>query len=162
MKKCYKCQKLYVEPEGPGFNDVCEGCGSYLHCCQNCYFYDPYQHNSCTETQAEFVSDANGQNHCEYFRFKVQGGNRHMLDDEKGRRFKKADWRNLGGGGGGSGGGGRRRGSFDGGRNGNGRGGNGRGGKRAKNPFGDDSGGGGGGDKAKKAREALDKLFRKD
>jgi hypothetical protein len=147
MKKCYKCQKIYVEPDGPGFQDVCEGCGSYLHCCQNCYFYDQYQHNSCTETQAEWVSDANGMNRCEYFRFRVEGGNRQQMGDEGGRRFKKPDWRNVNKNEGG-GKGGRRRG---GGGFGGGRGGNGRGGRE-----------GGGGDRAQKAREALDKLFRKD
>lgn len=94
MKKCYKCQKPYVEPNGPGFQEICEGCGSYLHCCQNCYFYDPYQHNSCTEPQAEYVSDPNGMNRCEYFRFKTIGGSR-PIDDDGGRRFKKPDWRNI-------------------------------------------------------------------
>jgi len=95
MKKCYKCQKPYVEPNGPGFQEICEGCGSYLHCCQNCYFYDPYQQNSCTEPQAEYVSDPNGMNRCEYFRFKVIGGGRPLNEDDEGRRFKKPDWRNL-------------------------------------------------------------------
>ncbi len=94
MKKCYKCQKPYVEPSGPGFQEVCEGCSSYLHCCQNCDFYDSYQPNSCTEPMAEYVSDLNGMTHCEYFRFKVTGG-RKLSDDDEGRRFKKADWRNL-------------------------------------------------------------------
>ena len=94
MKRCYKCQKPYVEPNGPGFQEVCEGCSSYLHCCQNCYFHDPYQSNSCTEPMAEFVSDPNGLNHCEYFRFNAAGTGRRS-DDDGGRRFKKADWRNL-------------------------------------------------------------------
>jgi hypothetical protein len=161
MKKCYKCQKIYIEPEGPGFQDVCEGCGSYLHCCQNCLFYDPYQHNSCTETQAEFVSDSNGMNRCEYYRFKAEGGSRNNDDDKEGRRFRKPDWRNVGQG---TGDKPRRRsgGPFGGG-GGNGRG-NGRGTGRDSMPSrgGGGDGIGGGGERAKKAREALDKLFRKD
>jgi hypothetical protein len=162
MKKCYKCQKVYVEPNGPGFQDVCDSCGSYLHCCQNCYFYDPYQHNSCTETQAEWVSDANGMNRCEYFKFKVLGGNRQLDSNEgDGRRFKKADWRNVNTDKNNGGPQRRHAGSFDD-RSGGGRGG--RGGRdrpaRSGGLGGNDLGGGG--DRAQKAREALDRLFRKD
>jgi hypothetical protein len=140
MKRCYKCQKPYVEPNGPGFQDACEGCESYLHCCQNCYFYDPEQHNSCTEPVAEFVSDANGMNRCEYFRFKASSG-RSAADDDGGRRFKKADWRNLE----------KKEGAPRGG---------GRGGGRMKSPFGDRPKSRG--EKAQKAREALENLFKKD
>jgi hypothetical protein len=141
MNNCYKCQKSYVEPGGPGFQDVCEGCGSYLHCCQNCYFYDPYQHNKCTEPQAEYVSDRNGMNRCEYFKFKTAGGKRGLDEEREGRRFRKTDWRNLN--------------------------------KRdngpqrrspAVNPFSRSNGNGRGqsrGEKAKKAREALENLFKK-
>jgi hypothetical protein len=146
MKKCYKCQKVYVEPNGPGFQDVCEGCGSYLHCCQNCYFYDQYQHNSCTEPMAEFVSDTNGMNRCEYFRFRAIGGNRHGLDDDEGRRFRKPDWRNVNKG-------------ADG-RQGRGRGPGSNGGRGQKQFVRRE--GGSREDRAQKAREALDRLFRKD
>ena len=146
MKKCYKCQKPYVEPNGPGFQEVCEGCGSYLHCCSNCYFHDQYQANQCTEPQAEFVSDRNGMNRCEYFRFRVAGGGKQLDDDRQGRRFRKPDWRNLNkdankpatp----------RRRATPD--------------ARPSNNPFAR-GGGGGGGDKAQKAREALEKLFKKE
>ena len=141
MKRCYKCQKPYVEPEGPGFQDVCEECSSYLHCCQNCFFYEPGHHNDCKETQAEFTSDKNGLNRCEYFRFKADRGSG-LTDDDGGRRFKKADWRNLKGNGGGRKGGQAQR-------------------KRSTpNPF--SSKGRGGGGKAQKAREALENLFKKE
>jgi hypothetical protein len=142
MKKCYKCQKPYVEPNGPGFQDVCEGCQSYLHCCQNCYFYDPYQHNSCTEPMAEYVSDPNGMNRCEYFQFKLAGGKRSLSEEAEGRRFKRADWRNV----------------------------NKKDGaplrkRAAQNPFaprnGESRGTGSRSDKAQKAREALENLFKK-
>ncbi len=136
MTKCYKCQKAYMEPDGPGFQDVCEGCSSYLHCCMNCHFHDPNQHNQCSETQAEFVSDRNGMNHCEYFKFKTDGAAKRSDDRDGGRRFRKPDWRNVNK----SGGGGNKS---------RGRG----------------SGGGrplGGGARAQKAREALENLFKKE
>ena len=141
MKRCYKCQKPYVEPEGPGFQDVCEECSSYLHCCQNCFFYEPGHHNDCKETQSDFVSDKNGLNRCEYFRFKAAPGTG-LPDDNGGRRFKKADWRNLKGNGGGR------------------KGGQAQGRRSTSNPF--SSKGRGGGGKAQKAREALENLFKKE
>ncbi len=146
MKRCYKCQKPYVEPEGPGFQDVCEECSSYLHCCQNCFFYEPGQHNDCRETQADYISDKNGINRCEYFRFKTARGTG-LDDDGGGRRFKKADWRNLNKGkdaGGKKGGAPQRR-------------------RSTHNPFASKGGGkGGGGGRAQKAREALENLFKKE
>jgi hypothetical protein len=160
MKRCYKCQKPYVEPNGPGFQEVCESCSSYLHCCQNCYFYDPYQPNSCTEPVAEYVSDSNGMNHCEYFQFKAAGG-RKLGDDEGGRRFRKADFRNLNKDQKKDGSPARRRGSRDIFASGGQAGGGSRGSRPS--PFGGGSSGGrGGGNKAQKAREALEKLFKKE
>ena len=80
-----------------GFQDVCEGCGSYLHCCLNCRFYDEHAHNHCAEPQAEYVSDPNGMNRCEYFTFKATAGGRLFddSDDTKPRRRRAPDWRNL-------------------------------------------------------------------
>ena len=143
MKKCYKCQKSYLAPDGPGFQDVCEGCSSYLHCCMNCYFHDPYQHNQCTESQAEFVSDRNGMNHCEYFNFKSDGGAKRHDDHDGGRRFRKPDWRNVNKSGA-AGKNSRDRGSA--------------GGLFKKNAGGSMSSGA----KAQKAREALENLFKKE
>jgi len=140
MKRCYKCQKPYLEPEGPGFQEVCEGCSSYLHCCQNCHFYEPGHHNDCKETQAEYVSDKNGQNHCEYFRFKIARGTG-LADEGGGRRFKKADWRNL------NKGGDKRKGGQP---------------KRGRSGPGPFASKGRGGGKAQKAREALENLFKKE
>ena len=146
MKRCYKCQKPYVEPEGPGFQDVCEECSSYLHCCQNCFFYEPGHHNDCTETQAEYVSDKNGMNRCEYFRFKTARGTG-LADDNGGRRFKKADWRNL---------------NKDKDKN-RKKGGSPQRRRSTPNPFAAKGGSGnGGGDRAQKAREALENLFKKE
>ncbi len=145
MKRCYKCQNAYVEPEGPGFQDVCAGCSSYLHCCQNCFFYEVGHHNDCTETQAEFTSDKNGMNRCEYFRFKTARGTG-FGDDSGGRRFKKADWRNLEkdkSKGRSTGGQAQRR-------------------RSTPNPFASKDGRSGGGGRAQKAREALDNLFKKE
>ena len=56
MYKCYKCSQPVSGQDKPGFQDVCESCGSYLHCCMNCRFYDEHG-EKCTEPVAEWVSD---------------------------------------------------------------------------------------------------------
>jgi len=97
MERCYKCGASRMEPNKAGFQDVCEGCGSYLHCCCNCRFYDEYAHNNCAETQAEYVSDANGMNRCEYFIFKAAEGGALFddADDTKPARRRAPDWRGV-------------------------------------------------------------------
>ena len=50
-----------------GRDAVCPSCGSYLHSCIQCKFYDPYAHNQCLEPSAEYVADKEAANFCEYF-----------------------------------------------------------------------------------------------
>ncbi|MCI0723235.1 MAG: hypothetical protein L0338_30375 [Acidobacteria bacterium] len=47
--------------------DTCPQCDSDLHACKNCQFYDRQYHNECRETQAEWVSDKERANFCDYF-----------------------------------------------------------------------------------------------
>ena len=100
MQRCYKCGGPRLAPQKAGFQDVCEECGSYLHCCLNCRFHDEHAHNHCAETQAEYVSDPNGMNRCEYFVFKESGGGSLFddSDDTKSKRRRSPDWRNVRGG----------------------------------------------------------------
>ena len=97
MYVCYKCRTPFMTGSKPGFNDICEGCGSYLHCCSNCKFYDEYTKPHCSEPAADSALDANGMNHCEYFQFRVAKGV--PLDDsddpEQRRMRRRPDWRNL-------------------------------------------------------------------
>jgi hypothetical protein len=83
--------------EKPGFNDVCEGCGSYVHCCSNCKFYDEYTRPHCGEPNADSALDPNGMNHCEYFVFRpTKGAPLEDPDDPEQRRMRrKPDWRNM-------------------------------------------------------------------
>lgn len=50
-----------------GFRDECESCGADLHCCRNCVHHDPSAYNECREPNAEWVSDRERANRCEYF-----------------------------------------------------------------------------------------------
>lgn len=60
--------------ERVGFRDACEKCGADLHVCRNCAHHDPTAHNECREPGAEFVSDRERANRCEWFRAGEGGG----------------------------------------------------------------------------------------
>lgn len=66
---CHSCGYENDLPPGRKVQrrDECERCGSDLHCCFNCRFYDPRRHNECAETQAERVVDKGRSNFCDYF-----------------------------------------------------------------------------------------------
>ncbi len=71
--KCYHCG-LEIQIEGKvGRQDTCEKCGSYLHCCLNCRFYDPVAYHECREPQAEWVKDKESGNFCDYFQPVLDG-----------------------------------------------------------------------------------------
>lgn len=96
MKTCYKCRSPYFKEEKPGFQEVCEECGSYIHCCCNCRFYEEFSRPNCREPSTDAVSDPNGMNHCEYFVFKSSRG---LVEDpedpEMRRQRRRPDWRNV-------------------------------------------------------------------
>jgi hypothetical protein len=67
---CWKCGTKTAEISGANKvlrTDTCSKCDSDLHVCKNCQFYDPQYHNECRETQAEWVSDKERANYCDYF-----------------------------------------------------------------------------------------------
>ncbi|HEY4715507.1 MAG TPA: hypothetical protein VII00_00170 [bacterium] len=70
MKICYFCSKgLHIE-RSPGFRDLCVHCSKEIHICRNCRFFDENYYNKCREPKAEWVSDREKANYCEYFEFK--------------------------------------------------------------------------------------------
>ena len=129
MKRCYKCQSPYLDPSGPEFHAVCDGCGSYLHCCQNCNYFNDYSKSKCAQADAEYISDSNGMNKCEFFRLRYSDTTGLKLDEREGRSGMRLrpDWRNVN--------------------------------KNDKNAFSRRSTEQEG--RARRARDALDKLFRK-
>jgi hypothetical protein len=68
--QCFHCKKGIELPSGArvGFRDTCAHCGSDLHACLNCNFYDEGTHHECRESSAEWVKDKESSNVCEYFR----------------------------------------------------------------------------------------------
>ena len=64
---CHHC-KNEVKIEGRLFrSDDCPHCGYDLHACLNCSNYEPTAHNQCREPQAEWVTDREKANFCDFF-----------------------------------------------------------------------------------------------
>lgn len=71
--RCFACnaETAVAAGERVGFRDVCARCGADAHVCRNCAQHDPSAQNECREPQAEWVSDRERANRCEWF---VAGG----------------------------------------------------------------------------------------
>ena len=64
---CWKCGKE-TNIEKPVRGDECPLCHADLHVCKACEFYESGAHNDCRESSAEFVTDKERGNFCDYFR----------------------------------------------------------------------------------------------
>lgn len=51
----------------------CPHCHRDLHACVQCRDYDPHAHNKCRESQAEWVTDRDRRNFCDYFKLDSAG-----------------------------------------------------------------------------------------
>ena len=70
---CWKCRKE-IDIEKPVRGDECPLCHADLHVCKACDFYESGSHNDCRESSAEFVSDKERGNFCDYFRLRALSG----------------------------------------------------------------------------------------
>ncbi len=85
---CYRCGRALrlVAREKIQRRTTCAGCGSELHSCVHCRFFDPSRSSECTETQAEWVRDKEAANFCDYFEprtsvdFSARRGNMRQAD----------------------------------------------------------------------------------
>lgn len=66
---CHSCGHALPLMPGDmiGRRDTCTACGADLHACVHCRHFDPSRSNQCVEPQAEWVSDKEKSNFCEYF-----------------------------------------------------------------------------------------------
>lgn len=70
MKICSSCKKEIHIKDKVMFRDVCPHCSADLHICLNCRFFDENYYNKCREPRAEWVSQRDKNNYCEYFEFR--------------------------------------------------------------------------------------------
>lgn len=52
----------------------CPSCQRDLHACVQCRFFDRTAHNMCRESQAEWVTDRERRNFCDYFALNLAAG----------------------------------------------------------------------------------------
>ena len=66
---CYRCGHALrlVAREKVHRRDTCVGCGADLHSCVHCRFFDPSRSNQCSEPEAEWVSEKENANFCDFF-----------------------------------------------------------------------------------------------
>ena len=81
--------------ERVGFRDTCEKCDSDLHVCLNCVHYDSNAYNQCREPNAEWVSERERANRCDYFALGDRSGDSANAERERARAslddlFKKS------------------------------------------------------------------------
>ncbi len=65
---CYHCGVEVKFQDRVGRTETCL-CGTDLHCCLNCVFYDTSAYNDCREPNAERVLEKGRSNFCDYFEF---------------------------------------------------------------------------------------------
>ncbi len=64
---CYRCN-AELSIEGPvSRRDACQKCGTSIHACKFCHFYDRTAYNECREPSADRVVDKEKENFCDYF-----------------------------------------------------------------------------------------------
>ena len=89
---CWKCKKE-IPLEKPSRSDECPLCHADLHVCKACEFYESGAHNDCRESSAEYVTDKERSNFCDYFR--VKNALRQAQGTQAGQEDKAAAARNA-------------------------------------------------------------------
>jgi hypothetical protein len=90
-----RCHYCGTEIKIEGFisrSEECPSCSSDVHCCRNCVNYDTAAHNRCREPQAEWVSDREKANFCDYFtpnKMKAAAGQTGSVVEEARSAFEK-------------------------------------------------------------------------
>ena len=88
MSACAFCGKD-LDPRVRIVRDTsCPGCGRDLHACVQCRHYDPHAHNKCREPQAEWVTDRERRNFCDYFALNAAGASTARKDRAESARSK--------------------------------------------------------------------------
>lgn len=74
MKVCHFCGREIQVGSRADRSASCPHCRADLRCCRNCRFHDPGYNNQCQEPQAEWVSEKDKADFCEFFQFREAAG----------------------------------------------------------------------------------------
>jgi len=89
---CWDCGKEMPEIVSIGRQTTCPICHASLHCCKNCDFYDPNEENQCREPAADWVSDKERANFCDYYvppKKKTLSWHKHITKEEAEERWRR-------------------------------------------------------------------------
>lgn len=64
---CFRCGEEVEVGMKVFRKDACPSCHAPLHACRNCHFHDRSAANQCREPAAEWVSNKEAANFCEFF-----------------------------------------------------------------------------------------------
>ncbi len=70
MWQCHYCRTT-LSLEVQNKNRLCPSCGSDLHCCRNCTFFDENLTSKCKEPESPWIRDRGVQNSCTFFEFSL-------------------------------------------------------------------------------------------
>lgn len=89
MKRCHKCGEAWSEAGSPGTREDCLRCGSSLHACANCRFFDGKALEWCLEPMArpERPRTVEAYNVCSWFVFRDPDEERFNADKSKSARM---------------------------------------------------------------------------
>jgi hypothetical protein len=93
MRSCHACGRDFEGPEKVLRTEECAGCGRDLRCCRNCRHFHPGAHNQCLEVIAEWVSDKERANFCDYFSFADSSPS--VAKRESAEENAREKWRSL-------------------------------------------------------------------
>lgn len=94
MRHCRACGAP-VSAEKILRTDECPACGGDLHSCRNCRHFNPKVHNQCEEPVAEWVSDKERANYCDYFAFAERVGARDLGGKRSAQEEAREKWKKL-------------------------------------------------------------------
>ncbi len=85
---CWKCHQKSDSPIN--FKSLCQACGSYLHTCVGCQFYQIGKPNDCQIPNTEPIRDREHFNYCEDFKSvsEVSKKDKPSVEDIAKRLFK--------------------------------------------------------------------------
>lgn len=90
MKRCHECGAPWNEQGQPGSREDCLKCGSPLHACANCRFYDANALEWCNEPMArdEKPSNERSGNVCSWFMFRDPDEDKFNAEKSKSARLE--------------------------------------------------------------------------
>ncbi|MBI1747415.1 MAG: hypothetical protein HYR55_12605 [Acidobacteria bacterium] len=91
---CFHCSGVHQFLESVPRKETCAHCGSDMHCCRNCVYYDPRAPRECREPVAELVRYKDRANFCDYFdprKDEMVGGEKKAVSHDQARKA----WDNL-------------------------------------------------------------------